>query len=524
MKFHPFLIGLFLFVTLTSVTSAGEGADSTKVIRAVHITRNDVFPTIPGKPAFLYRWANALHVVTRESVIRHDLLFKEGDRYDPELLEESERRLRRLPYLGEARITASTTDGNAVDVSVVTQDQWSTLLSYILSQNPGRTIFGGSVEEYNFLGRGKRLFGEVRHELNIGTRFTFRYTDPQVLGSRWTSRETLIRGPFIKSLSGQLVRPFFSLDTRWAYGVSGSTNDEKLRLFTDGLEVSRLRLESQRFDLFAARAFGRRFHKRRVQLGYAFRNRDFSSLKDLTTTPVPADELIHSLNLRLTLENIFFKKERRLDKFLRTEDLTLGNQTTISLGRTGLPVPRGVRRFELAVQRREAHEIFTKQYVFATVAFQTLFERDTITSLRMQYYNKVFPRQTLAFNLAFDYGRDLEASRQFLLGGDSGLRGYGSRQFSGNKRLLINLEDRLFSSLNILTVAFGGVVFTDAGNVWPEGVPVKLADLNYSVGAGLRLGYTKSPDSRVGRFDFAWALNGGGFAVSIGVDQVFSIN
>jgi outer membrane translocation and assembly module TamA len=89
--------------------------------------------------------------------------------------------------------------------------------------------------------------------------------------------------------------------------------------------------------------------------------------------------------------------------------------------------------------------------------------------------------------------------------------------------MLLNVEDRVFTPINILTVALGGVFFFDAGTVWDDAVD--LSQLNYSIGFGIRLGYTKSPNSRVGRIDFAWPLNrGGGFGVAIGVDQQFTLN
>ena len=332
-------------------------------------------------------------------------------------------------------------------------------------------------------------------------------------------------GPFIKNYSGRIVRPFFALDTKWAGGLTFVTRNDILRLFDRNIETSRLGLESAGFRIFGARAFGPRFHKTRVQLSYRFLNRNFSPIEGLTTIELPEDELIHGTTLGLTLENISFVEQRRLDKFLRTEDLTLGNTTRFTIGRTGIPIAKGVQRFELLFRRREAHEILNNQYLFATVGFQTLFDKDTIVSLRLQYYNKLLPQQTIALNFEFDYTENLEASRQFLLGGDSGLRGYPAREFAGVHKLLMNLEDRIFTNLNILTVAIGGVVFLDAGNAWQDGETIDLQDLNYSVGFGLRLGYTKSPRSRVGRIDFGWPINrGGGFGVFIGVDQQFSIN
>ncbi|MFQ5769181.1 MAG: BamA/TamA family outer membrane protein [bacterium] len=496
-----------------------------KIIRRIEIERQDVFPVITGKPRFIYNWANSLHIVTKESVIRKELLFKSGDVFDVELLEESERKLRRLPYFGEAKITLMKEEPETVDISVVTQDQWSTLLSTIIQQGGGRTIFGGSIEEFNLLGFGKQIFTELRHETSEGTQLSLRYTDPQLFFSRWTTGETFVTGPFLKSFSAQLLQPFYSLDTKWAGGIAGSVRDETIRIFEQGNEINRYRLDSDGFQIFGGRALGSRFKKARLQLNYRFRKRDFTSSGPLTTDSIPEDELIHSLNMGLSFESLSFVKEKQIDKFLRTEDLTLGSITSMSVGRTGLPIPKGVKRFEFSIRRREAHQIFQKQYLIFIAGLQTLFEKDTIFFSRLQYYNKLLSNQTFALNFAFDFGLDLENPRRFILGGDSGLRGYIAREFSGAKRLLLNVEDRLFTSLNILTVALGGVLFLDAGNVWTEHESIHLSDLNYSIGFGLRLGYTKSPRSRVGRIDFAWPLKRGrGFGVSIGVDQQFSIN
>ncbi len=494
-----------------------------KVIRNIEIERHDVFTDLSRKPRFIYNWANQLHIVTKENVIRQELLFKAGDEYDPEILEESERKLRSLSYFGEVTVAVKTEDEGFVDILVTTQDQWSTLVSYIFEHGGGRTILGGGLDEFNFLGLGKRIFTEVRHEVSEGTQFTSRYTDQQLFSSRWTAQGTFVTGPFLKNYSAQIIRPFYSLDTRWAYGFSGFVRDQTRRFFAGGLEVDRFRDEKDEFQVFGARAFGSRFHKKRLQLSYRASNKNITALPDTTIVTLPDDEVSHALILTSTFENLSFVEETQIDKFIRVEDLALGNITQISFGRTGIPFPNGVERFEFRALRREAHKIFDRQYLFVTLGVQTLFEKNTIASFRLRYYNKLLRRQTLALNVEFDYADNLEDT-QLLLGGDSGLRGYPARAFAGDKRLLLNVEDRIFSSLNILTVQLGGVLFFDAGNVWNEQASINLNDLNYSAGFGLRLGYVKSPDSRVGRIDIGWALNGGGFGIVAGVDQIFSVN
>jgi outer membrane protein assembly factor BamA len=143
--------------------------------------------------------------------------------------------------------------------------------------------------------------------------------------------------------------------------------------------------------------------------------------------------------------------------------------------------------------------------------------------MQLQYYHRISRLNTLAFNAAFLHGKGLEEGRQFILGGETGLRGYPARQFNGNKRFLVNLENRLFSSLQVFTVAIGGVLFADAGHVWPRGAAIDFGALHYSTGLGLRLGFTRLPNSDIARLDFAWRLNDGGFGVSIGYGQHFTL-
>lgn len=57
-----------------------------------------------AKAGWLFRGMNSVHVRTMPTVIRWELLFAVGDCFDPDLLEESARSLRSLPYIYEATI------------------------------------------------------------------------------------------------------------------------------------------------------------------------------------------------------------------------------------------------------------------------------------------------------------------------------------------------------------------------------------------------------------------------------------
>src|SRR5262249_57396770 len=78
---------------LIALAASAQDAEPPR-IGSIDVQSENVFGPEDTRRGFLYRGANALHVVTRETTVRRWLLFSEGDPYDPALLVESERLLR----------------------------------------------------------------------------------------------------------------------------------------------------------------------------------------------------------------------------------------------------------------------------------------------------------------------------------------------------------------------------------------------------------------------------------------------
>src|SRR5690606_482467 len=129
-------------------------------IGRIEIVVQNVFDTNdPEESKRLYRWANRMHVTTRESVIESVLLFEEGDPLEPRLLAESARLLRARDFLVEATVEPSAyhEETNTVDILVVARDGWSLSPEIKIGRNGGENELGLGIEESNLLGTGKGL-------------------------------------------------------------------------------------------------------------------------------------------------------------------------------------------------------------------------------------------------------------------------------------------------------------------------------------------------------------------------------
>lgn len=126
-------------------------------------------------------------------------------------------------------------------------------------------------------------------------------------------------------------------------------------------------------------------------------------------------------------------------------------------------------------------------------------------SERLVFANRV---QLGAINGLGDDPTQVPFSKKFFLGGATSIRGWGRFEVSplgrsglpigGNTMLALSSELRLSTGGNL-----GGVLFFDAGNVWAGDWDVRLDDLRYAVGPGLRY---QTPIGPI-RFDLGYQLN-----------------
>ncbi len=171
--------GLISFVLLSTPPALG-GEDSTAcTVGRISIEQHQVFDEQDtmafhdikqfSRPAgdlaqTVGKLANDVHILTREDVIRRELLFMEGEPYDQRLVDESARHLRNLGFIGNVTIVSDTQANHTIDVLVKTHDRWTSDPSMSVAAGGGVSGFGVGLREDNFLGRGQKVLCGVREK------------------------------------------------------------------------------------------------------------------------------------------------------------------------------------------------------------------------------------------------------------------------------------------------------------------------------------------------------------------------
>jgi len=114
----PFKVGAVLLLAAASASAPNEQEGAPR-IGNIEIVSGNVFHEAENDDGlWVYRFANKLHVQTREDIIRQELLFASGDTLDPKILAETERNLRNLIFIRDAKIETIPGDKGTVDVRV----------------------------------------------------------------------------------------------------------------------------------------------------------------------------------------------------------------------------------------------------------------------------------------------------------------------------------------------------------------------------------------------------------------------
>ncbi len=483
--------------------SDGELEAAGAVIGNIDLDIRNIFDESDAREANgLYWLANHLHIRTKHATIKAQLLFASGDKYLARKLAETERALRLLTYIYDARVVPVRYADGKVDIKVITKDVWTLSPGISFGRAGGSNSTNFNLQDSNFLGWGKGL--EISHGSTVDrTSTSVDWTDPNVLGSRWTSDLTYADSSDGMQRSLKVARPFYSLDAPWSAKITAVKFDRTISRYNLGDIVDQFNDNESSYELSGGISSGLTDGwTKRLTFGMRYDRNIFlpTPVTSMPARQLPPDRTLSYPFVGFDVLQDKYQKVGDENQIGRTEDLYFGTEVKGEVGLSNSAFGADRNAIMLAAKALRGIEITGLQQLFLTSAFSSRIEDGRARNLRAdagaKYYWRWRTDWLLYAALSGTVTDSLDPDMQLLLGGDNGLA-------------LFTVEQRFYTDwYPFRLVRVGGAIFADVGRTWGSGVignsnPGLLRD----VGFGLRLGNTRSGLGNVLHIDFAFPLN-----------------
>lgn len=505
--------GSYAFTDQDSVDYAlTKGAE----INKVRVTSLAVFDeNNPREDYTIYRWANRIHPVTREQRILDQLLFDEGEAYDPRKIDESARLLRSERYLFDADIRPISDCDGKVDVEVITRDVWSLTPDLSFSRTGGENEYRLGIRESNVFGHGFEVGVVKQRDFDRDTSEVY-YRDDNIRGSRIRGRFGYSNNDDGDEKLASLDLPFYQLDARRSWQVTLEQVERVDAQFFKGDEVTEVSRDAE--DYLVKYGWSRGLQQGRTTrwaLGYRYEKQAYSVGPELPPPlSFPQDRTLSYPFVDFSIVEDDYDTGVNLNQLHRTEDIHVGFSLFNRIGYAADALGSDNDRLLIQGAYNDTLAYTQHRWVTHRLAWSGLMnlDDDETEDLLLDYVVRFQQQQAKrwAFFASFQatLARNLNSNQQLLYGGDSGARAFDNRFQSGDRRVIVSVEQRRYTDLHLFNlIRVGWAVFLDAGRAWDPDVDDGIAD-DYlaSVGVGLRLASSKSDKGQMLHLDLAVPL------------------
>lgn len=501
--------------SVDAVPSFAELQIARAIVGKITINNQNVFDLDdPKEDNFLFRTANALHIKTRPEVIQQALLFHSGEPVSVRLIEETERLLRCHGYLYDVNIRPVAYHDGVADIEVTTRDTWTLEPGLSFSRAGGANSAGVSLKEGNLLGTGIAVGVSRTSDVDrSGTDFSVDY-DHAFDG--WThigySIGALDDG---ERQTATLVRPFYSLDSRWAAGVVATKDNRIESTYDAGQIVNQYRHRQQSMEVFGGLSSGLiDGWTQRYSVGLAYLDEKFAREPGLVApAALPPDETLTAPFVRYELIEDDFQVVKNRNQIARAETVAMGLHAQVQLGRAVRAIGSTRDLWLYSASLEKGFQVRPKDTLMTSGTLSGQYGEGRAQRLfaggSAQYYRPQSERALFYASVSGALLHNPQVEDMLMLGGDNGLRGYPLRYQVGNQRALLTLEQRVYTDWYPFRLfRVGGAVFFDVGRSWGGDLrntenPGWLSD----AGFGLRIVNCRSALGNVLHADVAFPLN-----------------
>ncbi len=490
---------------------------------------------------YIYDLGNSLHIKTRLNTVHGLLLFSSGDVVTRKLLIESERNLRQVPFLADAKIYLWQ-NASSANVKIIVYDQWSTTPGSSIKRLGGQWTYWFGLKESNILGSGQTLSISY-HKSFLNSYLNLEYYIPSFTKERLQYYLLINHSDEGRGITGSLVKPLRSKTDRNGYQLIFSNRTGTNRIFWDANLFDKLENtaiptgitegESNSViefpDVKITSIYGAYTRSYGLDLKFntncfvSFFQRD-SPAKTLYLPgieeflapavfqlPVYDDQLV---GVKFDLYYSDYSTTSNFKRLKWTEDIEQGWAASLILGWNPEMSGREEQSYYLAPNFIVSTGAGGVNYLRLDLASAWYYSHSKGTergkfSANLEWISKPIENNSNLLTIEWSHLFNSHPTAQLLLGEFNGLYGYPNYYYAGQVRYKILLESRLLPAVEIFTVAPALTVFYVGGNTFPSVQDFSFNDLHHAVGFGLRLGLTRSAGSVINHINLSWPLEKG---------------
>ncbi len=519
MKEYSKLIFILCFALSISFITQAEFR-----VNNIFITRHNVFDPNGKDWFFAAGLANSLHIVTHEYIIRDELLFREGDIIDFDILNETEKNLRDMNIFSKVEILLDSINEFNYDIYIETYDRWSTNPALLFGSGGDAYRLGFRIEELNFFGTATVIVPELLYRTENETRWQGELSirNKRLFRLPLSFEYDLFINRFRTLHNFTLSKPYYSRFTKNSYGIRVVNNFGNDLLFLPSIGYEQMNFGEKGASLWYSHSWLSE-DKLFVTALFDFRKIDRGEEKYIRAFDNTARLLVAFSSISQN-----FYKLSKINSIV-DEDIVVGGWGTAILGRLFAIDSTGTNAFYLAgIGEKSYLSPNNKFYAFGSLMGGSAFSNSIGFNTYQEFFGLAFYRihQDLlaALQIRQQTVWNWKHIRQLLLDNEHYLRGYKLNQLTGDNRLVTNFEIRYFTPLKFWIFSFSPVLFYDGGMVWQQNKKIFKNKWRNSAGLGIRILNEKTAGKLgVVRIDFAFNFEQKKFAeIIISSEQFFS--
>jgi hypothetical protein len=483
-------------------TQPARTDSTTAVVSSVQIHRENVFDKAESG-SWLFAAANKLHIVTREHVVRRELLIPVGAPFDSATADETARNLRKLGIFRKATVDSSRTSSGLAE-NVTTHDSWTTQVQAAFKSSGDQITWNVGVAEKNLLGR--QIKASVKYTSDPDRSTTqFAAFVPRV----WRNRVDLSTAykQYSDGESGDfsLSAPFTTLTTPRSSTLDVDYADRNVLRFFEGEEeasdtLRHLLTKGTLTGAWAIRASRQGYV--RVGAKLQLRRENFADLG----TPIDERSFFGELGTGVEWSRSNFSVVEGYRGLGGPEDIDLS--ATVRGDLWVAPSAWGYERGGVGpAVKANVGKLLPNGFTTLNLRASSLFTSKGLDSGSVAAQGVLTllpaPRHTVVFNAQGGMQKNPYPGEEYDLGLTFGPRAYPAHAFTGDRAFFTTVEYRWVAFPEVYKLlGIGLATYVDYGGAWYSGSPVRTGA---DAGVGLRLGSTRAASGKgATRVDLSW--------------------